>query len=254
MAGFIKIHRKLLEWGWFSSPTVLSTFLFLLLTANYSEGYYKGVLIKRGQAVFGYQSIANKTGISIQQARSAIEKLKKTGEITVWTNRQFSVATIEKWELYQSDDQQTDNKRITNDQQTDNRRLTDDQQTDNIIQEIKKERKEEYIASKPINFDAIVGLFNAICVSLPKVAKLTDARKAAIRGAVHRGVDLESLFKAVEASDFLTGRSGNFHGCGFDWIMKPSNQVKIIEGNYRNKTAQITDEVGDWWKDGVRVG
>jgi hypothetical protein len=35
----------------------------------------------------------------------------------------------------------------------------------------------------------------------------------------------------VENSDFLSGRSGKWRAT-FDWIVTPSNAVKIIEGNY----------------------
>jgi hypothetical protein len=45
---------------------------------------------------------------------------------------------------------------------------------------------------------------------------------------------IRDFFKRVEASDFLTGRTGNFHGCGFDWVIQPANRQKIIEGNYDN--------------------
>jgi hypothetical protein len=37
--------------------------------------------------------------------------------------------------------------------------------------------------------------------------------------------------KKVENSDFLSGRSGKWRAT-FDWIIIPSNAVKIIEGNY----------------------
>jgi len=43
------------------------------------------------------------------------------------------------------------------------------------------------------------------------------------------------LFSKVESSDFLTGRDGRWANCGFDWILKESNYIKILEGNYDNK-------------------
>jgi hypothetical protein len=38
----------------------------------------------------------------------------------------------------------------------------------------------------------------------------------------------------VQDSDFLTGRTGKFTA-SFDWIIKPANRQKILEGNYANK-------------------
>lgn len=77
----------------------------------------------------------------------------------------------------------------------------------------------------------IVGLFNEICTDLPKVTKLTDHRRRLIYQAERDGVDYCALFEAVQRSEFLTKKGG----FGFDWVMRPDNRQKIIEGNYRNR-------------------
>ena len=85
----------------------------------------------------------------------------------------------------------------------------------------------------------IVSLFNQICVSLPKVEKITAGRKQRIKAADKElNGDFEGFFRKIEASDFLTGRKGDWCGCCFDWVLKPQNIVKIIEGNYDNKLPQ----------------
>lgn len=136
MAGYIKIHRKLLEWGWYSVPCVKDVFIHLLITANYAESEYRGVTIKRGQAVFGLDSLSQALGYSIKQIRTAIGKLKQTGEISVWTNRQFSVASIVNYDEYQDDDR-------ANEGQTDGKRKANEGQTKGTQRAISKEEKEE---------------------------------------------------------------------------------------------------------------
>lgn len=92
------------------------------------------------------------------------------------------------------------------------------------------------ISSIHIHYQEIIDLFNSICVSLNKVRNLTDTRKKKIKSAYKLlNGDYEGLFKRVEESDFLSGRSGKWDKCGFDWIMKQENMVKILEGNYDNK-------------------
>lgn len=89
-------------------------------------------------------------------------------------------------------------------------------------------------------------LWNAICVSLPKVLKLNDKRRQKIKCRFEEFScepdeffqRLEDLFKRVEASDFLTGRTENRNSwtATFDWIFENgSNWVKVMEGNYDNK-------------------
>lgn len=86
------------------------------------------------------------------------------------------------------------------------------------------------------DYSSVTEQFNSICTSLPKIRRLDDKRKKQIRSAGREiGGDFAALFRRVEDSDFLTGRSGNWNGCSFDWIMKPQNLIKILEGNYDNK-------------------
>ena len=55
----------------------------------------------------------------------------------------------------------------------------------------------------------------------------------------------DKLFESVQQSDFLTGRSGQWNNCGFDWILKPANLLKITENTYRNKTKPKQQPVGN---------
>lgn len=89
-----------------------------------------------------------------------------------------------------------------------------------------------------MDYQSVVDSFNQICVSLSKVVKLTDSRKRHIKAAVKTLGDLsfEEYFRMVEASDFLTGRKSEWKA-SFDWILIPTNMVKVIEGNYHNPGA-----------------
>ena len=95
--------------------------------------------------------------------------------------------------------------------------------------------------SPQIDYQNFVDSFNSTCTSLPKVKTITDKRKKSISKAVELlgNIKQEDFFCMVENSDFLTGRTGTWRGCCFDWITKPSNLVKIIEGNYENKSNKL---------------
>ena len=96
-----------------------------------------------------------------------------------------------------------------------------------------------------IDDHSVIDCFNSVCKSLPKVQKLTEKRRRAIKNArkLLGEMTFAELFAKVEQSDFLTGRTNKWNGCGFDWILTPSNLTKIIEGNYDNKqTAERSVE------------
>ena len=101
------------------------------------------------------------------------------------------------------------------------------------------------VDSERMDYQSVIDCFNSTCVSLPKVQKLTDKRRKAIRNAAELLEDMTfaELFDKVEHSDFLTGRSGVW-SCGFDWIIKPANITKIIEGNYQNQVKSPTGNEG----------
>lgn len=92
------------------------------------------------------------------------------------------------------------------------------------------------------DYQSVINSFNSICISLPKIKKLTDTRKKKIKGAYKllEDMNFDEFFGMIESSDFLTGRSGIWNGCSFDWCISPSNVVKILEGNYSNTKEKTT--------------
>lgn len=90
-------------------------------------------------------------------------------------------------------------------------------------------------ARETSDYSEIVEQFNSICTALPKVRDLTEPRKKAIKSALNKlGQEgVIELFRKTAESDFLSGRKNDWHAT-FDWILKPANLTKIIEGNYDN--------------------
>lgn len=129
--GFIKIHRKIIEWEWYSDTNTFRVFLHLLLTANFENKKWQGIEIARGQLITSLEKLAKSTSLSIQQVRTALDKLKLTHEITMKTTNAYSFITLTNYNLYQdkinlinTQDDTHNNKQITNEQQTDNKRIT----------------------------------------------------------------------------------------------------------------------------------
>lgn len=137
MAGYIKLHRKLLKWGWYSDPNTFRVFMHLLLIASYECNEFRGHKLKPGQAVIGRKRLAKELKMSEQSVRTALEHLKSTNEITIKTTNRFSIVTIENWAKYQCAEDDTDQQ----DNQQANQQLTNNQPTTNHTQEIKKVKK-----------------------------------------------------------------------------------------------------------------
>ena len=102
MSDYIKLSRRILEWEWYSDINTKVLFLHMLLKANWKDGRFQGVEIPRGSFASSYQGLAQETGLSIKNVRTALEHLKSTGEVAVNRQLKFTIFTIKNYLLYQS--------------------------------------------------------------------------------------------------------------------------------------------------------
>ena len=142
--GFVKLHRKMIEWGWYSDCVVKDVFLHILMTATFTGGQFQGYDLKPGQAVVGRKRMALDLGFSEQQIRTALKKLESTGEITTFATNKFTIVTVENWAFYQCEDEPS-NQRITNEQPTNNQQITNEQPHLKNVKNVKNDKKDIYI-------------------------------------------------------------------------------------------------------------
>ena len=145
MSGWIKIHRKFLDWEWFNKSEAVHLFLYMVLKANHKDNKWQGNDVKRGQFISSLGNISSATGITIQQIRTILKKLEKTNEIKVKSTSQFTIVTICKYECYQ-DEEETTNKPTTNHQQTTNKQSTTNKN------EMKEKNEKEVILDSWIEY------------------------------------------------------------------------------------------------------
>ena len=100
MAGWVKIHRELLQWEWFGKPEMVQLFLYLLLKANCEEKQWQGITIMRGQLITTNSAIRKDLQLSEQQIRTIIKRLISTGEITYKSTNKYVIITICNYDSY----------------------------------------------------------------------------------------------------------------------------------------------------------
>jgi len=102
LKGFVKIDRKITEWGWYKDANTFRVFFHLLMTANFKKSMLEGHEVNAGEAVYSREGLAKILKISVAQVRTAIKHLKTTNEITTRSASKFTIATITNWAFYQS--------------------------------------------------------------------------------------------------------------------------------------------------------
>lgn len=127
--GYIKLHRKMLDWEWWEDINTFRLFMYLLLKANHADKNWKGVLISRGSLITSLPILSAKTRLTVREVRTCLTRLKSTGEVTDVSSPKGRVITINNYERYQQDDRLLD-RQATDDRQA-NDRLTTANNNDN---------------------------------------------------------------------------------------------------------------------------
>ena len=129
--------------------------------------------IPRGSLASSYQNLANETGLSVQNVRTAVKKLKDTGELTVSRQAKFSVFTVKNYDKYQTPNTEI-NSQPTVSQQASNRQLT----TIEEGKEGKKERREKEGSFTQPTLENVIGYCqeNGLVVDAPRFFKHYSSR------------------------------------------------------------------------------
>lgn len=153
--GWIKIHRKLIDWEWLDCPEMVGLWVNLLLRANYEDKKWHGQVIKRGQILTSRSELAEMCGLSVQTLRTCLERLKSTNEITSETTNQGTLITVVKYDCYQGGDEVVKPTNQPANQPATNQRLTSDQPAKPSLP-ISSSSKSKHIQEEKKEIDTIV--------------------------------------------------------------------------------------------------
>lgn len=147
MTGWIKLHRSIQDWQWYDDKNCVILLVHLLVTVNYEEKKWHGITIQAGSRISSWDVLSKETRMTVQQVRTAMAKLEKSGEVTRKATNKHQLISLVKWDKLQGmsvDENKQDNKQTTGKQQTINIPLT----TTKEVKEKKKEKKFIHIPSE----------------------------------------------------------------------------------------------------------
>ena len=101
MEGWIKIHRKVFEWRWYTDPNTFRLFVHLLLKATSKSIEWQKIELLPGQLITGRKVLSHELKLSEREIRTSLNKLKATSEIAIKSTNKYSVITICNWTAYQ---------------------------------------------------------------------------------------------------------------------------------------------------------
>ena len=108
-----------------------------------------------------------------------------------------------------------------------------------------KEHSRRLAPTVPAFHQEVIEAYHELCPALPRVKDWSKPRcqalEARIRERCKAGKPANQItywrevFTEVSSSDFLTGRSKPDFRASLEWLLRPANFLKVIEGNYTSR-------------------
>lgn len=257
MEGWLKLHRSIMDKAYYKKDSEkVHLWIHILISASHSgrEEMFAGkpIFCNPGQFTTGRNQLSLLTGINNSKIERILTYFEKTEhQIEQQKSNVNRLITVLNWDKYQLTEQRIE-------QQVNNDRTTTEQQLNTLI-----ECKNNIIVvdnklstcetlqphDEKIDYKGLVDFFNSETggvfgkIRMP----LSESRKKMI-GARIREYGKEQFAIAVKKaakSDFMKGQNNRGWTATFDWMIKPTNFQKIIEGNYDNKDFRNNTKTGN---------
>lgn len=242
-SGWIKSYRKTLD-----NPIIckdsdhVAIWMYLLWSATHKpvNALFGGkrITLNPGQLITGRKSISKQFNIKESKVQRVLKTFESEQQIEQQTSNRNRLISILNWGEYQSSEQPIE-------QQVNNKRTTSEhkQECKNIrsIKDTKVSMSNEQANlthQDNIDYKSLIAFFNKKTNGVFGNVRypISEQRKGIIRARVRqygKEAFAEMIDKAVN-SNFLKGDNHSGWRATFDWMLRPSNFQKIIEGNYNN--------------------
>lgn len=243
--GYIIIDRSIVDWRWYTERGMRHLFEHLILTANFKDGMWHGINVKRGQLITTRCRLSRETGLTEKEVRTGLERLQRTGEIIIKATNQYSLITICNYDTYQGQDNRRSQSKANESPTKVQGEATIEkgEEVNNSESSLCSDSSSVHaptISECKIDHQAFMVFFNHEMAdkAIPKITQMNKLRKGMLNARVkeHGKEAVSIVVRKAAASTWLNGGDGKFVA-SFDWLFKPNNFIKVYEGNYDDHYA-----------------
>lgn len=260
MAGdWVKLHRCILDSEVFADDWLTRLFLWCLLRANFEQKTFRGETLMRGQFTTGKIIGAEALNVSPSKFYRGLFRLQELGCITIEANRERTMITVCNYSTYQdaksASEPRADHERTTSEPQMNHERTANEPRADTIKErknprreEGKNERMEEKSntppsppeGESPVGGDTAADAsrtmlaviqhewnLNVAGAGFKQLRTISGARATAVRARLREPFWRDNWREGFEKLRSLTNLVGK---CEFDWLVRPGNLEKVLEG------------------------
>jgi hypothetical protein len=102
------------------------------------------------------------------------------------------------------------------------------------------DKNREEIEAPSLDYESIVNLYHTLCPKLPTIKALNDQRKKTLKSWGDMD-EITEVFTKAGKSSFLNGDNDRGWTANIDWLIKPGNRIKVLEGRYDNRQGKPVD-------------
>lgn len=99
--GFIVLNRRISSWRWWDMPNAVTLWLHILIGANWTDGYFLGQKIERGQLATSIHRLAEESGLHPNTVRHWLKKFEDEQQITLKSTNRYTLITVINYHKYQ---------------------------------------------------------------------------------------------------------------------------------------------------------
>lgn len=245
MSGTVNIARSIFDHAVFADEpkTEREAWIWLIMEASWKPRTRRvGAVVvetQRGQLAASVRFLASAWKWTAPKVQRYLKRLEKAEMIVTRADTGVTVITVCNYDMFQAGEKSSDTAPIQQRYSADTNEKKDER---------REEGKEDTDVSlsgashRPLDdISKAVHDYNdaAQRAGWPTVKTMAAARRRALRSRLKDCGGNDGWKAAMEraaASDFLCGRTSKpWTGFSFDWIAKPGNFNKLVEGNYDNR-------------------
>lgn len=258
MEGWIKLHRGIMDHPIWNKAEYLRAWVYLIFAAAYEE---KQVTVgnavytcRRGEIITTVSLLSSKLFLSKNQTDYLLRKLRFANMIQTESSTLCTRIIICNYDKYQDNinADSTIRQRYVNDSSTIRQRCISDKSTmsQRILKKEEGRNEEETFgdsyesslattndSSVPNDVKEVFDFFNSVMEgkAIPQIRSIQANRLTMLRARMktYGKEAIIEVFRNAADSDFLQGSTGL--KVTFDWLIKPNNFQKVLEGNYNNR-------------------
>jgi hypothetical protein len=253
--GYVKMHRSMMEKGYYKDSHYSHLWLHLIFSATYREKEYlfNGQIhcLNPGQFITGRNSISQATGINRSKVDRVLKVFENEHQIEQQMFNKFRIISICNWDKYQNDEPQ-------NEPQVSSKCAASEQQVSTINKE-KKDNKDKKNNSGSKNPDPRVKFFIDWYVMLyekkfkkkyaiPNGGKIGKQVKDILKsGLPWDEIQLRAMLFMLDQDPFLIGTEES-SGADYDigiFLSRMNKYDGIKAKNNSNLTKWLIDEKGE---------